>query len=224
LVGEVDSSLRKFTDIKVDVFSHSYEYFVEGFDLCNQPMRTNVHTSILLNGMKIDGYDTKLKWSKYLGWKNGVQNYNVVRRVAEDAIYNGYEVTIDTNAYYQNGFDSWQQCYRIKASQSNGKYISFSNRICFTFDPILWIPDAFTPNDDRINDVFLLKGGSLKYYEITVYNRWGEKLFFSDDLNVSWDGTFHDKPCQSDAYVYIVKYWGFDNVRKLETGSFQLLR
>lgn len=224
MVGTVDSAARMFTDIKVDVYSHAYEYFVEGYDLCGQPMRTNVHTTMWLTGLKVDGYDTKLRWSRYYGWSSGVKNFDVIRRMADDLDYAGYEATLDTFTYYQNGFDSWQQCYRIKAMKRGGTFVSYSNRLCFTFDPILWIPNAFTPNDDRVNDFYELKGGSLKKFEITIYNRWGEKLFYSENLGDSWDGTFKGKPCQADAYVYIVKYSGFDNIQKLETGSLQLLR
>ncbi|MSQ79917.1 MAG: hypothetical protein EXR21_09680, partial [Flavobacteriaceae bacterium] len=49
-----------------------------------------------------------------------------------------------------------------------------SNKILFSFDPVVWVPNAFSPNEDRLNDLFQLKGGSLKHFEIHIYNRWGE--------------------------------------------------
>ncbi|MSQ80069.1 MAG: gliding motility-associated C-terminal domain-containing protein [Flavobacteriaceae bacterium] len=94
----------------------------------------------------------------------------------------------------------------------------------FSFDPVVWVPNAFSPNEDRLNDLFQLKGGSLKHFEIHIYNRWGEKMFASTSLDNSWNGYFHDHPCQQDVYVYYIKYWGFDNVLKTKTGNITLLK
>lgn len=66
----------------------------------------------------------------------------------------------------------------------------------------LKIPNAFTPNGDNINDVFLIYGGEFNETSLTIYNRYGQKLFESYDVNVGWDGTFKGEKMHSGIYVY----------------------
>ena len=67
-----------------------------------------------------------------------------------------------------------------------------------------WIPSAFTPNGDGHNDVLYVRGGGFVTFEFTIYNRYGELMFDSKDINEGWDGTFLGgaQPAPMDAYVY----------------------
>jgi gliding motility-associated-like protein len=78
---------------------------------------------------------------------------------------------------------------------------------------ILWlqvcidVPNAFTPNSDGLNDIFLAESVCpISYFRMIIYNRWGEKLFESHDITVGWDGTLNGVPCPGDTYVYVVSY------------------
>ena len=70
----------------------------------------------------------------------------------------------------------------------------------------VWVPNAFTPG--RIGANRLLKVGhfNLMDYEISIYNREGMLVFHSTDPEISWDGTYKDKDCQTGSYVYVVHY------------------
>ncbi|MFI5222515.1 MAG: gliding motility-associated C-terminal domain-containing protein, partial [Bacteroidia bacterium] len=70
----------------------------------------------------------------------------------------------------------------------------------------LYIPNAFTPNGDGINDVFYVHSRSLETFEIQIYDRWGEKVFSSTELTKGWDGTFQNSPCVNETYVWLIKY------------------
>lgn len=225
VVGQTDSTARMFTDIRVRVNDSAYEYFVEGFNLCGNPFQTSIHQTILLKGEKVAGYDSRIWWTRYRGWITGAYPYDVMRRQSLSEPYVRYETQgLDTSAAYTNGFDSYTQCYRIKADENAGEMRSWSNKVCFNFDPVLWIPNAFTPNDDRLNDVFELKGGALKSFEISIYDRWGAKVFTSTKLTDSWDGTFRGEPSIPDVYMYIVKFHGYNNVLQSRTGTLHLIR
>lgn len=74
--------------------------------------------------------------------------------------------------------------------------------------PVL-IPNAFSPNNDGINDVFAPvteAGCVLKDYELQIFNRWGQSIFYtySSDGN-GWDGTFNHQPCDAGTYFYTIK-------------------
>ena len=84
---------------------------------------------------------------------------------------------------------------------------------CFVVDPLytLYIPDAFSPNGDGINDVFMPKGTYIKDFEMYIFDRWGQKLFHSTNIFNGWNGTVNggSSIAQEDTYVYqvIVNTW-----------------
>ncbi|HYG15955.1 MAG TPA: gliding motility-associated C-terminal domain-containing protein, partial [Bacteroidia bacterium] len=131
----------------------------------------------------------------------------------------------DTTDDYADGFDFFSQRYRIKAWENGpDPDTSWSNEIIFNFDPVIWVPNAFTPNGDGLNNKFLIVTGSIKTFQIDIYNRWGEFLFTSNDVDVSWDGTFKGEPCQEGVYIYKLRYTGADNMIKVMAGNITLLR
>jgi gliding motility-associated-like protein len=70
-----------------------------------------------------------------------------------------------------------------------------------------YVPNAFTPNGDGVNDGFIGKGEGIQDFEMSIYNRWGETLYRTQNLNEPWDGTakFRTVQCQQDVYVYKIR-------------------
>lgn len=66
----------------------------------------------------------------------------------------------------------------------------------------LYVPNAFTPNGDNINDTFQPKGVGITNYNLQVFDRWGEKLFDTKDFYTGWDGSFKGKSCTDDIYIW----------------------
>ncbi len=81
-------------------------------------------------------------------------------------------------------------------------------------------PNAFSPNDDGINDVYKAKSGyqSIVEFHATIFNRWGQKIFEWDNPAEGWDGKFHGKPVKQGVYYVLVKAKGADgrkyNIKK----------
>ena len=69
-------------------------------------------------------------------------------------------------------------------------------------EPNIFIPNAFTPNADGINDVVQISGDYIASFELAIYDRWGEKVFSTKNINEAWDGTFRGKTCQAGVYFY----------------------
>ncbi len=75
------------------------------------------------------------------------------------------------------------------------------------FDIELSIPNSFSPNGDRKNDYFEIKANyTPDDYQITIVNRWGNKVFESKNINQSWDGKNNIGNCQAGVYYYIIRY------------------
>ncbi len=75
-------------------------------------------------------------------------------------------------------------------------------------DPVLFLPDAFSPNKDLLNDVLQVIGptGSLRYFNMKVFSRWDNLIFESNNSSYGWDGTYENKQCPMGAYICVVKY------------------
>ena len=70
-----------------------------------------------------------------------------------------------------------------------------------------FIPTAFTPNGDGLNDLFMVKANfEPRSFEMTVLNRGGDALFQTRDINIGWDGQLHGKLLPQGVYVCIIKY------------------
>lgn len=69
----------------------------------------------------------------------------------------------------------------------------------------IWIPNAFTPDNDNTNDYFTIKGYGIIQLETLIFDRWGEIVFSSIELEPKWDGTYMGKLVKNDVYVYKVK-------------------
>ena len=70
-----------------------------------------------------------------------------------------------------------------------------------------YVPTAFTPDGDGLNDFFYVKGESIDVTNFTfmVFNRWGEKVFETEDINDMWDGRHKNSPAQEDIYIWKVE-------------------
>ncbi len=93
------------------------------------------------------------------------------------------------------------------------QYLLYDKKGCYFKDSVkiyvirkVYVPNAITLNGDGINDVFYFKSISVDQFELMIFNRWGELLFTSDDINKGWDGTYKGQDVQIDTYVWKVRY------------------
>lgn len=89
----------------------------------------------------------------------------------------------------------------------------------------VFMPNAFTPNNDGNNDVFKLFGKNIRFHSLQVFNRLGEKVFDTENENNGWDGTYKGEPQPPGVYIYMVKYSPLYNAESRNIkGSVTLLR
>ena len=103
--------------------------------------------------------------------------------------------------------------YRVTAYKaSNASLSSLSNVAEAIPNPTMYIPSAFTPNGDGINDFFGVKAEGIKSFNLQIFNRWGEVVFESESISNLWDGSFKGERIKNtDVYVYQVKATGLNN-------------
>ena len=93
-------------------------------------------------------------------------------------------------------------------------------------DVVIAIPKAFTPNGDNLNDILKIQyGAGLKTFNfLKIFNRWGNIVFQTTNLNQGWDGNVNGNPQEMDAYTYFISYITYKDEAVSKTGSFILLR
>ena len=93
--------------------------------------------------------------------------------------------------------------------------------------PSIFVPNAFTPNGDLKNDIFLPKGVNIGNYRMIIYDRWGNEVFETRILESGWDGKYNGEICPTGIYVWVISYENIDNERnekaEILKGSFLLL-
>src|SRR5437868_6190629 len=93
--------------------------------------------------------------------------------------------------------------YKVTAFKQGNTSITSTSNYAEVIPPLhLYIPSAFTPNGDGINDAFGVKGEGIVNYHLYIYDRWGKVLFESTNPNQQWDGKYGGEPAQSDTYTY----------------------
>lgn len=71
---------------------------------------------------------------------------------------------------------------------------------------VLWFPNSFTPNSNGLNDRFTGKGADITYFDLMIFDRWGELIFETEKPSEGWDGMYKGRPVEQDVYVWKVKY------------------
>ena len=91
----------------------------------------------------------------------------------------------------------------------------------------IFVPDAFSPNGDGLNDIFQPKGFGIVKYELNIFDRWGEKMFSTKDFNQGWNGSFTRRGedlIQEDVYIWTIKLTTIFGKSKELSGKVTLLR
>lgn len=89
----------------------------------------------------------------------------------------------------------------------------------------LFIPNAFSPNSDGLNDVFRIGNyGYQQLLEFSVFNRWGECVFFTSDPDKGWDGSYKSIPADAGAYAYLIRINEKDGKQHVFKGDVTLIR
>ncbi len=103
-----------------------------------------------------------------------------------------------------------KSCYRLQIETAKGTILT--NTVCANPPTAicnllgqLFLPDAFSPNGDGLNDVLMVQGEITADFAMTVFDKWGNVVFYSTSPKTAWNGTFNDQQLPSDSYLYHIK-------------------
>ncbi|MBA2611876.1 MAG: PKD domain-containing protein [Bacteroidetes bacterium] len=120
--------------------------------------------------------------------------------------------------------DSGKYNVTLEVTSDRGCRSSVSKKVIVADEMGVFIPNAFSPNGDGSNDVFLAVSNSVTKFEMLIFNRGGSLIFQSNDIRKGWDGNVKGEIAENNVYVYKVSYVGKDNKSHSLTGSVTLVR
>jgi gliding motility-associated-like protein len=167
-----------------------------------------------------------LHWYAYREWRSGVAAYHIERR-QPDGVYRDIEIQKDTAYNDREAYDHNEemQCYCIRAEEQGGNgSLSYSNKVCVSAMPMVWVPDVFSPNNDSLNDNFIIKGIGIRSLCLKIYNRWGEVVHEECGSSVQWDGKMKNEEAAMGTYIYSLEVTARSGEKFYRKGSLQLLR
>ncbi|MCF6342407.1 MAG: gliding motility-associated C-terminal domain-containing protein [Bacteroidales bacterium] len=88
----------------------------------------------------------------------------------------------------------------------------------------IYAPTAFSPNNDQLNDTFKLFGVGLYGFQVYIFSSGGTQIFYSDNIEHSWDGNYLAEKCKPGVYTYIVIAKDWKGMIKQKKGTLSLLR
>jgi gliding motility-associated-like protein len=118
----------------------------------------------------------------------------------------------------------YQTVYSLSVTYNQGCVVVATATINVTGEPPVYIPNAFTPNGDGVNDVWYIYGTGIKDLKAMVFNRWGEKVFETDDQSIGWDGTYKGVLQPPGVYVYVAQMVYLTGAQREKQGSVTLIR
>lgn len=154
-------------------------------------------------------------WAPYIEWSTD----------AGDIIWG--QGTDQIEIQFDNSFGS----FYAKVIEYDNKGCIDSNIINFEVvncEPEFFVPNAFSPNNDGLNDFFqpVLYHFELKEYHMRIFNRWGDQIFYSNDIDKVWTGVSDksNKPAQDGVYVYLIEATDSFGHRIKTSGRVTLIR
>jgi len=114
--------------------------------------------------------------------------------------------------------------YKVKVTSADGCSNTDDINLIDSCPPVVWLPNAFTPNDADPNNIYKPYIEGFKSLRMFIYNRWGQKMYETTDLNGGWDGFYLGDPAVEGVYICLLELVGNDSYRKMLKTNFHLIR
>lgn len=216
------------SDSSFNVDNASFCYQVVVTDKCghmSKPSNKGCNVVIQGNAIGAPDYYFNLNWADYAEWDSGVLQWDLQRK---NDIENFKSLVIQNSRSYKDDkldFDwggYWYRAIGYEKPNNNIKQyhgITESNWIYLIQPPEVWVPDAFTVNNDKLNEVWGTVPVFVKGYSMKVYDRWGQKIWESSNKKEQWDGTFQGKQVPDGVYAWLLNFDGWDVKNYKKTGT-----
>jgi gliding motility-associated-like protein len=201
-------------------------YKISYIDVCgNKSLQSVAACPLVLNGSVQSNNNITLSWSPYEAYKNGVDHYTVEKYTVAGTLLQSTDVSGTTYTDDSQDLDIQLYVYVVKAvPKISGFQPSVSNSVEMIKNPNLFYPKAFTPNGDNLNDLFNVYGQYIISFQMDIFNRWGELMFTTTQLDTGWDGNYKGNQMPEGTYTFVAAITDLAGRTFKKSGSVLLLR
>ena len=152
-----------------------------------------------------------------------------IKSKASDAIHYSYSFGDGTSDEFANGYHIYQDPgnYVITQYVTNGYECTDSSSQVVTILPEyrFWIPDAFSPDGNDVNEIFMPIAFGIDHYQFEIFDRWGRLIFKTSDPHEGWNGMYKGEVCKQDVYVWRIEFRNVvDGRHELRCGHVTLIK
>jgi gliding motility-associated-like protein len=204
-------------DVKPDEKSYCYRFSFESCDV-KYPNSDPICTILLKKDMSV------FSWTPERPFFGDLENYTVSQTALSGV---NTEIDRQQNLSFTPQFansSELEYTFRVKATSQNGNLESFSNAILYRRGAGVFVPAAFTPNDDSHNNTLYAVAEQVKSFDFTIMNRWGNVVFHTSNLAEGWDGRINGTNAAVGSYVYKIVFVDDIDQKVEKRGTFMLLR
>ena len=210
-----------------------YSYILAVNDKCGHRLsQSDSVRNVVAIVSEEDGNANLISWTSMQHIEGGITSNVIFRsidhgdfeQIAEETEHYSDHLDYLSNMIADENIYNGQFCYYVQIICQNGDIIR-SNTACLQREPIIYIPNAFNPKSDIMdNRTFRPRADFLADYHLAIYDKRGAILFQSDDLNVGWDGYDRSsKLCNRDTYMYHITYKTSSGKQEAKSGMVNLL-
>jgi gliding motility-associated-like protein len=223
-----------YVDEETNTADNSYCYALEIKNACGVTTpKSNISCSVMLTGDDDNSqvlFYNKINWQEYINWQGNVKEYQLLRkhnRESDFTLFNTFnknKLSYTDSTLNIEGGEFTYLIIAIEDSMGRGA-ISRSNQLILKQNATAYIPNAFTPDNDGINDIWKPEWAYVKNYKLEIFNRWGEKVFTTENPFEGWNGTSQNNECAAGVYVYYLYHTEFNTDKVfIKTGNFTLIK
>lgn len=230
VVDTMLANLTEWPDLTADP-AKSWCYKLRVTDPCGNTYETDAHCTAVLTGKNMTN-NLFLDWKPYqiISPSRGITTYEIWLTTEDGEVKVVGENEIDDLTFSQSVSmtSSPFHCYRVaavtEASAGCGLERWFSNEVCFTFDPVIIIPDIFTPNGDSRNDALEYRSFFVKDLVAQVFDRWGHEVWSTTSPDEYWTGMVKGELAPEGVYSFRLAVTAFDGTVRHYLATVVLVR
>lgn len=220
LYYSVNTTQTNDTLLVINTFTRNC-YEISYTDSCNNTSLVSEQTCpMVLNYTESGRFTIPLSWNAYQSFNNGISHYLLTVYDGNNQFIEEINTGTALEYIYIPTTDNNQIYHFQVTGVSNDSITTLSNRIQVVMNNRMIIPNAFTPNGDGNNDIFLPKTRFVAQFQMSIYNKWGEQLFTTTDINQGWRG----EGVPPGVYSYLITVTDFQGETLTEKGTVTLMQ
>ena len=217
---ELRNSVQDAYSDPIGSLARAYFYRIDYVDSCGEVLFSAETNPPLLSSQTLEQNSYQISYTDPANVFTNISSvtYEVGNgSVTTDAIAgSSFDISLDV----ANGT---RQFLQATVEYTDGPSIQ-SNQITYKYKPIIYVPTAFTPDGDGLNDTLELFGLPTQTATTSIYTRWGQLIYQSSEPTPGWDGLLNGDLAPEGAYLYEVIFEDSDGVKVIQKGTFALIK